>query len=59
MKKIMMEEVRKIYLGVLSGTITRDEAEKWAYKKMQLFDYCQLEFEPSADEDKIWDGIPL
>lgn len=54
---VTVESVLKIYKLVLTQQLTYDEADRWAWDKMQLMDDRKLEFEPEDKEDLIWNLI--
>lgn len=49
--------VRDVFLGVLDGKITREYADRWAYKVIQQAEARSLVYLPAADEERIWAGI--
>ena len=55
--KIAIADVRNLFLGVLSGAITRENADRWAYLIIQKNEADELEFSPPQDREKIWSGV--
>lgn len=55
--KVTISEVLQVFEGILAGNITRDEAEDWAYIRMEAEDNRELIYDPAPAEDLIWDGI--
>ncbi|MCE7060846.1 hypothetical protein [Dyadobacter sp. CY343] len=45
------------YASVLNGSLSYSNADRWAWKMMQLFDDGKVEFEPKEDEELIWQLI--
>ena len=54
---VSLEDIQEIFRNLLSGNITRDEADRWAWKRMEAYDYKTLEFLPENNEDTIWDAL--
>jgi len=55
--KISEFEVNKIFEGLKSGEITRDEAYKWACHICNLEDKGVLEYIPKEREVAIWKAV--
>lgn len=54
---LTIDEVREIFRELISGKISREEADRWAYERMRAFDSDSLEFEPIIDEEFLWSAI--
>ncbi|QPB85430.1 hypothetical protein CWC22_020630 [Pseudoalteromonas rubra] len=50
-------ELKQIFNNLIAGELSREDADRWAYKMMQAFDNDSLEFIPSSDESKLWEGV--
>ena len=51
---VTVETVLKIYELLLTHQLSYDEADRWAWKMMQLANSRNLQFEPAQDERLIW-----
>jgi hypothetical protein len=49
--------VRRIFEDVLSGRITREQADRWAYSIVQQEEAGALKFSPPGCEARIWAGV--
>ncbi len=54
---VSLDTIRKMFIDLLAGHITRDEADRWAYQAMQADELRELVFVPRTDQDRIWKGI--
>lgn len=55
--KLSKKDLVNIFKDLINGSISRDEADRWAYSMMQAFDNNSLEFIPPSDESLLWEGI--
>lgn len=55
--KIDIQLVRKVFEDVLSGHISREEADEWAVSIIKLDETGNVKYTPPSDESKIRDGI--
>ena len=55
--KITLKEVKKVFVDVLNGRMTREEADRWAYAVVHASESGNLVFSPKEDKKRIWDGI--
>lgn len=55
--RISFEDVALRFEAVLSGELSRDAADRWAWRMMQLCELGELEYLPRSDQDRIWAGI--
>jgi hypothetical protein len=54
---ISIDIVKKVFVDLLDGRITRDAADRWAYSVKCASDSRVLIYLPPEDENRIWDGI--
>lgn len=54
---INLKKAVQIYKSILKKELTYSEADRWAWKMMQLNDEKQLVFDPNHDETLIWELI--
>ena len=54
---IEIETVRHVFCEVLSGKITREDADRWAYSIIQQSEVGSLVFVPDSKRDSIWSGV--
>lgn len=45
------------YVSILNGSLSYSDADRWAWKMMELYDNRNLEFEPEEKEELIWELI--
>lgn len=55
--EVRLEMVRRMFEDVLSGKISREEADRWAYSVMRSDELGDLTFTPSRDRERIWAGV--
>jgi len=55
--KIRLSDIANKFEGVLSRTLAREEADRWAQSMMDADDAGNLEILPVADRDRIWRGL--
>lgn len=55
--KIDLQTVRQMFEDVLSGHISREEADRWAYALVKEDEARTLIYSPSSDRDRIFAGI--
>lgn len=55
--EIDLESVRSVFRDVLTGKMSRESADRWAYSMVQQSEACMLTFVPVADGKQIWEGI--
>ena len=55
--EIDIESVRNVFRDVLTGQMTREHADRWAYSLIQQSEAGTLTFVPESDKKRIWDGI--
>jgi hypothetical protein len=49
--------IRRMFEDVLSGQITRERADRWAYSIVQKEEAGVLKYVPPGDRECIWAGI--
>lgn len=54
---LSLSDVKQVFNELLSGKITREQAEKWAELRMEAFDAGELTFEPRSDEELLWKAV--
>lgn len=57
MMRLSLSDVKQVFNNLLDGKITREQAEEWAELRMQAFDIGELTFEPSSDDELLWEAI--
>lgn len=55
--QITLAHIAQRFDGLLSGTLTRDEVDRWAWSIMEADDFGNLVFSPPQDRDSIWRGL--
>jgi hypothetical protein len=54
---LTISDIKETFTQLINGKISREEADRWAYKRMQAFDSGSLEFESKSDEKFLWSAI--
>lgn len=57
MEKLSFSDVQNIFKGIISGKITREEADRWAYAAIQKNEANEVIFSPPYDKEIIWEGV--
>lgn len=52
-----LDKVRKVFLDVLEGRMTRETADRWAYSVIKESESGLLTFEPPEEKTRIWNGV--
>ena len=55
--QLTLDEISETFEKLIDGKITREDADRRAYMRMQAFDLGQLEFVPAAEEQVLWSAI--
>ncbi len=55
--QLTLNEVNELFIKLIEADISREDADRWAYAKMQAFDANELEFYPCSDEVKLWNAV--
>jgi hypothetical protein len=52
-----LETVRRVFEGVLSGSISRAQADRWAYAVVQQEETGVVTYSPPRERERIWAGV--
>lgn len=55
--EVNLNDVKKVFLDVLEGRMTREAADCWAYSVVKESESGVLTFEPPEEKTRIWDGV--
>jgi hypothetical protein len=55
--EINIDAVLDVFNDLLTGRMTREDADRWAYAIVQLSDKGGVTFTPAFDRKRIWDGV--
>jgi len=55
--EISLDVVKKVFLDILDGRVTREMADRWAYSVIQESELGTLIFVPPEEMGRIWDGV--
>lgn len=55
--KVSSRDVSDIFNRLISGQLSREDADRWAYSLIQQSDQGKVEFLPPEDEKRIWAAI--
>lgn len=54
---LTIDDIKGKFSELLAGKISREDADRWAYERMQALDAGSLEFNPKSDEEFLWSAI--
>lgn len=49
--------VRRVFEDVLSGSMSREQADRWAYAVVHEEEAGVVTYLPAHDRERIWDGV--
>ena len=52
-----IETVRRVFEGVLSGAISREQADRWAYAVVLQEETGVVTYSPSRERERIWASV--
>jgi hypothetical protein len=52
-----LQTVRRVFEGVLSGSISREQADRWAYTVVQQEETGVVTYSPPRERERIWAGV--
>lgn len=55
--EIDLKTVWRAFDDVLSGRMSREQADRWAYSVVQSEEAGALTYLPSSDKQRIWSGV--
>ncbi len=55
--EVSCDDVKKVFLALINGDISRESADRWAYEITQASERKELIFAPPNDQDRIWEGV--
>jgi hypothetical protein len=55
--RVSFSDIASWYEGILSGTASREDADRWAWEATQAEDSGKLDYAPPEDKQRIWRGI--
>jgi hypothetical protein len=55
--EIDLQTVWRVFDDVLSGRMSREQADRWAYSVVQNEEAGALAYLPSSDKQRIWSGV--
>jgi hypothetical protein len=55
--EISFEAVKNVFLNVLEGRMTREEADRWAYSIVKASESEDLICTHPEDKKRIWEGV--
>ena len=51
------DQIDDVYSRLIAGTLSREDADRWAYVRMRACDAGELEFQPPSDEEMLWSAL--
>jgi hypothetical protein len=54
---LSIKDVERVFNDLIEGRITRHDADRWAYERMNEFDSGALKFNPTSEEDLLWSAV--
>lgn len=55
--KLSRSDIKGVFRALIERRISREDADRWAYARVQAFDSNNLSFDPKVDEDLLWDAV--
>lgn len=55
--ELSRSDIQNVFQDLIEGRISREDADRWAYARMQAFDSNDLSFNPKVDEELLWDAV--
>jgi hypothetical protein len=55
--QVDLPTIRRVFEDVLSGRMTREQADRWAYALVQKEEAGVLEYSPPAARETLWAGV--
>jgi len=55
--ELSRSDIQEVFQNLIEGRISREDADRWAYARMQAFDSNDLSFNPKGDENLLWDAV--
>ena len=52
-----LQTVRRVFEDVLSGAMSRDQADRWAYAVVQEEETGIVTYSPPHERERIWAGV--
>jgi hypothetical protein len=52
-----VETVRRVFEGVLSGAISREQADRWAYAVVRQEETDVVTYSPARERERIWASV--
>ncbi len=52
-----MKTVRRVFEDVLSGAMSREQADRWAFAVVQQEEAGVATYAPARDRERIWAGV--
>ena len=54
---LTIDDIKEIFTRLIDGNISREEADRWAYERIQASDSDSLEFDPVSDKLFLWSAV--
>ena len=55
--EVDLRAVRRVFEDVVSGRITREQADRWAYEVIQQEENGVVTYSPPVERERIWAGV--
>ena len=55
--ELSRSDIHDVFQNLIEGRISREDADRWAYARMQAFDSNDLSFNPKVDEELLWSAV--
>ena len=52
-----LQTVRRVFQDVLSGSMSREQADRWAYAVVQQEEAGVATYSPPGERERIWAGV--
>jgi hypothetical protein len=57
MMHVDLQAVRRVFEAVLNGSISREQADRWAYAVVQEEEAGVVTYSPPRERERIWAGV--
>jgi hypothetical protein len=56
-EEIFLSDIKQVFHNLVTGQISREQAERWAESCMEACEEGDLTFVPSSEEELLWDAV--
>ena len=52
-----LHDIQTTFKALIAGTLTREQADRWAFERIDAFDREDLRFDPPGEQERIWSAL--